>query len=136
MSEGSRPPEDVQPLARPVGVRWAHTPEDARPLARPVVARQARMHEFFRRKLRAAREAGHDCAWVYRSEIVAEGEAMGLNEAQSLAMAQEELERNWYDVATHSTWYDVTPRWTEEPRFIGAVFSDFPGLCRRYGYSP
>ncbi len=113
MSEGSRPPEDV-----PVGVR------------------QARMREFFRRRLQAAREAGHDCAWVYRSEIVAEGEAMGLNEAQSLAMARDELERNWYDVATRGTWYDVPTLWTEEKRrFIGAVFSDFPGLCSRYGYS-
>jgi hypothetical protein len=118
MSEGSRPPEDVPPFATPVGMR------------------QARMHEFFRRRLQAAREAGHDCAWVYRSEIVAEGEAMGLNEAQSLAMAQDELGRNWYDVATRRTWYEVPTGWTEEPRFIDAVFSVFPGLCRPYGYSP
>ncbi len=119
-SEGSGPPEDGQ-----------------QPLARPIVAQQrARMNEFFRQRLQAAREAEHDCAWVYRSEIVAEGEAMGLNEAQSLAMAQEELERNWYDVATRGTWYEAPTRWSKEPRFIGAVFSDYPGLCRRYGYSP
>jgi hypothetical protein len=118
MSEEDRPPENVQP--RP----W------------PVVAQRARMHEFFRRRLRAAREEGRYCAWVYRNEIVAEGEAMGLNEAQSLAMAQDELGRNWYDVATRRTWYEVPTGWTEEPRFIDAVFSVFPGLCRRYGYSP
>jgi len=83
------------------------------------------MHEFFRRRLRAAREEGRDCAWVYRNEIVAEGEAMGLNEAQSLTMAQEELERNWY----------VPSYWPGRRHFTGAVFTDFPSLCRRYGYS-
>ncbi len=106
-SEGDEPPENAQPLA------W------------PVVAQRARMHAFFRRRLRAAREAGRDCAWVYRNEIVEEGEAMGLNEAQSLAMAQAELERNWY----------VPSYWPGRRGFTGAVFTDFPGLCRRYGYS-
>jgi hypothetical protein len=126
MSEGSWPPEDVQPLATPVGVRQARTtPEDARPLARPVVARRARMHEFFRRRLQAAKEAGHDRAWVYRDEIVAEGEAMGLSEAQSLAMAQDELEQHWIEPAYRP----------ERGRFMaGAMFTDFRGLCRYYGY--
>jgi hypothetical protein len=108
LSEGNRPSENVQ-QPRP----W------------PIVAQRARMHEFFRRRLRAAREESRDCAWVYRNEIVAEGEAMGLNEAQSLAMAQEELERNWY----------VPGYWTGRRHFTGVVFTDFPGLCRRYGYS-
>jgi hypothetical protein len=126
MSRGNRPPEDMQPLARPVGVGQAHTPEDARPLAQPVAAQQAqRMHEFFGRRQQAAREAGHDRTWVYRNEIVAEGEAMGLNEAQSLAMARDELERTWV----------VLSRWREERRFIGVVFTDYYGLRRLYSRS-
>ena len=126
MSEGNRPPEDEQPLARPVGVRWARLPEDAQPLATPVVDQRARMHEFFRRRLQTARETGRDCAWIYRSEIVEEGEAMGLNEAQSLAMAQSELEQNWF----------VPFRRPEEQRHsIGVVFTDSLGLRRLYGGS-
>jgi hypothetical protein len=126
MSEGNRPPEDVQPLARPVGVRRARMPEDVQPLARPVGDQRARMREFFRRRLQTAREASRDYAWIYRSEIVAEGEAMGLNEAQSLAMTQSELEQNWF----------VPFRRPEEQRrFTGIVFTDSRGVRRLYGGS-
>ena len=126
MSEGNKPPEDVQPLARPVSVRRARMPEDVQPLARAVGDQRARMREFFRRRLQTAREAGRDYAWIYRSEIVAEGEAMGLNEAQSLAMAQSELEQNWF----------VPFRRPEEQRrSIGAVFTDSRGLRSLYGGS-
>ncbi len=84
------------------------------------------MYEFFRQKSQAARAVGHDRAWVYKNEIVAEGEAMGLNEAQSLAMAQSELEQNWF----------VPFRRPEEQRrSIGVVFTDSRGLRRLYGGS-
>ena len=87
---------------------------------------EARLHEFFRHCLQKAREAGRDRAWVSRGEIVAEGEAMGLNEAQSLAMAQVELERNWF----------VPARTPEGRRFMpGVVFADYYGLRRLYGGS-
>ncbi len=108
MSEGNKPPAEVQPPVKPVG------------------AQRARMREFFRRRLQDARATGNERAWVYRDEILAEGQAMGLSEAQTLTLAQVELERNWVV---------LTRRTAEERRFRGAVFTDHRGLRKLYSRS-
>lgn len=115
MLEGTGPPKDARPLARPL-----HEQQLAGPVVRD---QEARIHEFFRRCLQDARAAGRDRAWVYRHEIAAEGEAIGLNEAQCLKMAQIELERDWV----------VFTRRPLGQRSIGIVFTDHRGLRRLYG---
>ncbi len=108
MSEGNKPPAEVRQPARSVS------------------AHQARMREFFRRRLQDARATSNERAWVYRDEILAEGQAMGLSEAQTLTLALVELERNWVVLSR---------RTAEERRFRGAVFTDHRGLRKLYSRS-
>ncbi len=80
---------------------------------------RARMNRLFWRNLQAEKGEGRERAWIQRGEIVAEGEAMGLTEEQSLKLAQIELARNWVvldGVCSH------------ERGFMGAVFTDVPGV--------